>query len=148
MSDETFAPTEESDGAERFILRVGAPTLGCILSALLAAGPMAAVRAARKEARLGELNSDLFCVYAINAIALMIYGAITNNKFLFGGNIISTVLSLFYLLSAIGIADVRIRARMEAITLSLAIALVGTVFVPWAWAPSVAADALGRPLFE
>ena len=67
----------------------------------------------------------------------------TENKFLFAGNIISTVLSLFYLMSAIGIAESRVRTRMEVITLTLATALVVTVFVPWAFAPSHAADALG-----
>ena len=143
MSDETFAPTEATSDTERFILRVGAPTLGCILSALLAAGPMPAVRAARLEGKLGSINSDLFCVYAINAVALMLYGAMTENKFLFAGNIISTVLSLFYLMSAIGIAESRVRTRMEVITLTSATALVATVFVPWAFAPSHAADALG-----
>eukprot|EP01025_Chloroclados_australasicus_P044895 TRINITY_DN4892_c0_g1_i6.p3 TRINITY_DN4892_c0_g1~~TRINITY_DN4892_c0_g1_i6.p3 ORF type:complete len:129 (-),score=5.04 TRINITY_DN4892_c0_g1_i6:201-587(-) len=92
-----------------------APSLGAILANIMFASPLSAVLHVRRTQQLGDLNPLPFPVITANCVGWLIYSVTTQNPFLFGGNILGTLLGIYYTLTTIVYATPKVRDLMIAI---------------------------------
>eukprot|EP01025_Chloroclados_australasicus_P044787 TRINITY_DN487_c1_g1_i1.p1 TRINITY_DN487_c1_g1~~TRINITY_DN487_c1_g1_i1.p1 ORF type:complete len:282 (-),score=6.68 TRINITY_DN487_c1_g1_i1:1299-2144(-) len=106
-----------------------APILGVIANTVMFFAPLPAVLQVRALGEIRQLNPLPYPVIVANCVGWLIYSDIIRDPFIFAGNIIGVVLSIFYTFTTIGYASTRIRDWMMLMFITFPLVYLVQVFI-------------------
>eukprot|EP00873_Tetraselmis_striata_P026211 jgi/Tetstr1/446475/TSEL_034016.t1 len=110
---------EGASAAWGIIVNYVAPVIGVVVANAMFSSPLAAVLRVRKSRALGELNPLPYPVIFCNCICWLVYAMLTNDWFLYFGNLPGMLLGIFFVMSTIRLAPDEVRTYMEIFQLVL-----------------------------
>lgn len=106
-------------GAWEVVVNYVAPVVGVVVANVMFSSPLAAVLHVRRTQELGDLNPLPYPVIFVNCISWLVYALLTNDWFLYFGNLPGMLLGIFFVLTTVRLASPQVRRAMETLQLAL-----------------------------